>query len=152
MGDRRVTGAALPLLTLLMAGAALAIQAPINATLARATGNAVVAACANFLVGFLALALVCAVRGPWPSRGALSDAPAWAWGGGLLGATYIVALVWAVPQVGAVTAAAAAIFAQLVTALLLDRAGAFGLAVQEITWPRLAGVTLVFVGLLLSRL
>ncbi len=145
-------GAVLPLLALLAAGAALATQAPINAALARALGDPVVAACANFLVGFLVLAVVCAARGVEPEKGFLGEAPAWAWIGGSLGATYIVALIWAVPQVGAVTAFAATILAQLVAALFLDRAGALGLPVQEITWPRIAGVTLVFGGLLLTRL
>lgn len=147
-----MTGAALPLLALLAAGAALAVQAPVNGALARAMGDPVAAACANFLVGFLALALVCATRGVVPAKGFAGEAPAWAWIGGALGATYIAALAWAVPQVGALTAAAATILAQLLAALLLDRAGAFGLPVQEISWPRLAGVTLVLAGLLLSRL
>lgn len=147
-----MTGAALPLAALLVAGAALAAQAPVNATLARALGDPAVAACANFLVGFLVLALVCAIRGVVPASGFLGEAPAWAWVGGALGATYIVALVWAVPQLGALTAAAATILAQLLAALLLDRVGALGLPVQEITWPRVAGVTLVLAGLLLTRL
>lgn len=147
-----MTGAALPLIALGLAGAALATQAPINAALARAIGDPALAACTNFLVGFLALALVCAARGVGLPKGVLGEAPAWAWAGGALGATYILALVWAVPKVGALTAAAATILAQLLAALLLDRAGALGLPVQEITWPRVAGVALVLAGLLLTRL
>lgn len=141
----------LALMALMGAGAALSVQAPINAALARGMGDPVVAACANFLVGFLVLLVVCLVRGVGPQAGALSLTPVWAWIGGALGTCYIVALIWSVPQTGALTAAAAVIFAQLATALMLDRIGAFGLPVQDITWQRLAGLGLVMAGLLLSR-
>lgn len=133
-----------------MAGVALAVQAPVNAVLARGTGEAVAAATVSFLVGFLTLALVCVWRGvaPWAAFGMV---PAWAWFGGVLGAFYIATLTFAVPVTGALTAAAATVLGQLVMAMLLDRAGAFGLPVHEITWQRLAGVGLVLAGLLLSR-
>jgi len=146
-----VSGGTLALLALLAAGAGLATQAPINAALSRSVGDAAVAACINFLVGFLILLGVCAVRGVGPTAGFLTATPAWAWIGGSFGATYILALTWSVPQVGALTAAAATILAQLVAALLLDRIGAFGLPVQEISWTRVLGVLLVLGGLLLTR-
>ena len=73
-------------------------------------------------------------------------------GGGVLGTCYILALLWSVPQTGALTAMATVMFAQLATALVLDRIGAFGLPVQDITWQRLAGLGLVMSGLLLSRM
>ena len=142
----------LPLLALLGAGSVLAIQAPINAALARGLGDPVVAACLNFLVGFLVLLIVNLIRSTGPQDGAFTLTPIWAFVGGALGACYIVSLIWAIPQTGALTAAAATIFAQLATALILDRMGAFGLPVQEITWPRVAGLALVMAGLLLSRM
>ena len=142
----------LPILALLGAGSVLAIQAPINAALARGLGDPVIAACINFFVGFLVLLLVNLIRGSGPQDGALTVTPLWAFVGGALGACYIVSLIWAIPQTGALTAAAATIFAQLAVALILDRIGAFGLPVQEITWPRVAGLALVMAGLLLSRM
>lgn len=142
----------LPMLALLVAGSALAMQGPINAALSRGLGDPVVAACVNFLVGFLVLLLINLLRGTGPQAGAFSITPFWAFVGGALGACYIVSLVWAIPQTGALTAAAATIFAQLAVALILDRIGAFGLPVQEITWPRVAGLALVMAGLLLSRM
>ncbi|MDP2086488.1 MAG: DMT family transporter [Gemmobacter sp.] len=142
----------LALAALMAAGAALSVQAPINAALARGLGDPIVAACANFLVGFVVLLAVCLVRGVGPQAGALTLTPVWAWVGGALGACYVVALIWSVPQTGALTAAATVIFAQLAAALALDRIGAFGLTVQDITWQRLAGLGLVMAGLLLSRM
>ncbi|WGV18055.1 DMT family transporter [Fuscovulum ytuae] len=142
----------LPILALLVAGSVLAMQGPINAALARGLGDPVVAACVNFLVGFLVLLFINILRGTGPQEGSLTLTPLWAFVGGALGACYIVSLVWAIPQTGALTAAAATIFAQLAVALILDRMGAFGLPVQEITWPRVAGLALVMAGLLLSRM
>jgi transporter family-2 protein len=77
--------------------------------------------------------------------------PLWAWVGGSMGAFYITVLIVAVPLTGALTAAAATILGQMVMAMLLDRFGAFGMPVQEITWQRLAGLALVLGGLVLSR-
>lgn len=141
----------LPILALLGAGAVLAIQAPVNAALSRGMGDPIIAACVNFFVGFLVLLAVNLMRGTTPQGGAWVITPLWAFVGGALGACYIVSLIWAIPQTGALTAAAATIFAQLAMALILDRMGAFGLPVQDITWQRVAGLGLVMAGLLLSR-
>lgn len=142
----------LPILALLGAGSVLSMQGPINAALSRGLGDPVVAACVNFLVGFLVLLLINLIRGTGPQAGGFALTPYWAFVGGALGACYIVSLTWAIPQTGALTAAATIIFAQLATALILDRIGAFGLSVQEITWPRIMGLALVMAGLLLSRM
>lgn len=141
----------LGVVALICAGAALAVQAPINAALSRGLGDATLASAANFLVGFLVMAAVCVLRGAWPGAGAVGQVPLWAWVGGSMGAFYITVLILAVPLTGALTAAAATILGQMVMAMLLDRFGAFGLPVQEITWQRLAGLALVLGGLVLSR-
>ena len=141
----------LGVVALICAGAALAVQAPINAALSRGLGDATLASAANFLVGFLVMAAICALRGAWPGAGAVGQVPLWAWVGGSMGAFYITVLIVAVPLTGALTAAAATILGQMVMAMLLDRFGAFGLPVQEITWQRLAGLSLVLGGLVLSR-
>lgn len=136
---------------LFCAGAALSVQTPINAALARGLGDPVIAACANFLVGFLMMAVVCVFRGVWPTVGSVGQVPLWGWIGGAMGAFYITALILCVPLTGALTAAAAVIFGQMAMAILIDRFGAFGLPVQAITWQRVAGLVLVMGGLLLSR-
>jgi transporter family-2 protein len=136
---------------LICAGAVLSVQAPINSALARGLGDPTLAACVSFLVGFLVMAVICALRGVWPASGFAGQTPLWAWLGGSLGAFYITALILSVPLTGALTAAAAAIFGQLAMAMILDRFGAFGLPVQPITWQRIAGLVLVMAGLLLSR-
>ncbi|MCA3443086.1 MAG: DMT family transporter [Rhodobacter sp.] len=141
----------LALATLVAAGAVLSVQAPINAALARGMGDTALAACVSFLVGFLVMAVVCAMRGVWPVPGFAGQTPVWAWVGGTLGAFYITALIFSVPLTGALTAAAAAILGQLAMAMILDHFGALGLPVREISWSRIGGLVLVMAGLLLSR-
>jgi len=141
----------LALATLVAAGAVLSVQAPINAALARGMGDTALAACVSFLVGFLVMAVVCAMRGVWPVPGFSGQTPVWAWVGGALGAFYITALIFSVPLTGALTAAAAAILGQLAMAMILDHFGALGLPVREISWSRIGGLVLVMTGLLLSR-
>ena len=136
---------------LVCAGAVLSAQAPINAALARGLGDPTLATCISFLVGFLVMAVICALRGVWPATAFAAQTPLWAWIGGSLGAFYIFVLILSVPVTGALTAAAAVIFGQLAMAMILDRFGAFCLPVQAITWQRIAGRVLVMAGLLLSR-
>ena len=141
----------LPFLGIILGGVFLASQAPINAALARAMGDPVLAACISFGVGFLILAVVSAFRGAWPTGGAVASAPWWSWLGGLLGAFYVAIVIWGVPQLGVVSTVAALVFGQLAAALLLDAVGAFGLPVQAITWQRLLAAALILSGLVLSR-
>ena len=142
---------ALAVAALISAGAVLAVQSPINGALARHAADATFAACINFLVGFLVMACVVVVRGAWPATGFLANAPTWAWVGGALGGFYITMMAMMLSITGAQTAAMAGILGQLATAMVLDHFGAFGLAVQPITWPRIAGLVMVAGGLLLSR-
>ncbi len=72
--------------------------------------------------------------------------------GGFLGAFYVWAVVWGVPQMGVVTTVAALILGQMVAALALDRLGLFGLPVQALSATRLAAAGLVAAGVVLSRM
>ena len=143
----------LALLAVMIGGAAIAIQAPINGRLGAHMGDPVLAAAISFGVGFLVLAALALGRGGVAEGLAgAGGVPWWAWAGGALGAIYVWASVWSVSSLGVVTLVAALIFGQLTAALILDAIGAFGLAVREISWTRLAAIGFVAVGLVLSRL
>lgn len=132
-------------------GMALAIQAPINAALGRSVGDGVSAAMISFGVGFLLLLALAGARGGLPGLTALKAVPWWCWTGGAFGAFYVWAVLWSVPKLGVVTTFAVLILGQLTAALILDASGAFGLAIKEITVPRVGAVALVSAGLVLSR-
>jgi transporter family-2 protein len=106
----------------------------------------------NFLVGLVAVGCwILAARLRPPSLAALAAAPAWSWAGGILGAFYVTAVVLLTPRLGVAVTLALTLAGQMAGALLLDHAGALGLATRPITAPRLAGVVLVSAGVLLMR-
>ncbi len=140
-----------PLTLILVAGTALALQAPLNAALGRALGSGTAAAAVSFGVGFAVLVLITLGRG---DGAAFTRLPAVDWrylAGGLLGAFYVWAVLWSVPTLGVVTAFAALILGQLGMAMALDAVGAFGLTVHAVTPQRVIAVILVGAGLVLSR-
>ena len=85
------------------AGAFLAIQAPINAELARGLGMPVAAAAASFLAGAVALAALSfafsAAQGV--SIGWRAPAPWMFVTGGLLGAAFVTSVIILTPKLGA---------------------------------------------------
>lgn len=147
-----MTGIALPaLLAAVFGGACIAFQAPINAALGRMLGDPLVAAAVSFGVGFFALAFGALLRAGAPSASAMAGLPWWALAGGLCGAVYVCASMWAVPRIGALSVAAAIVLGQMMAAMALDAAGAFGLTPEPVTLKRVAAAALVAAGVLLSR-
>lgn len=133
-------------------GIALGLQAPINSTLSRVTGDSVLATMASFGVGFLSLFLVMIFRGGMPGLSVFKSAQPWMFAGGVLGAFYVWSALWGVSRLGVVTMTAALILGQLLIAVAIDRAGAFGVPVNAISWQRIAAILLVGAGLVMSRL
>ena len=141
--------AALILVTL--AGAATALQAPINARLATAVGSAVNAALVSFAVGTVALiglALILQVR---PDMAAARALPWYAWIGGLCGVIFVIAATWGVPRLGVAMTITLMVAGQLLLGLVLDHFGAFGAPRQPVNLTRMVGVALVIGGVLLVR-
>lgn len=141
--------AAMAMVTL--AGAATALQAPLNARMATAVGSAVNAALVSFAVGTVALiglALVFQVR---PDLAAARALPWYAWVGGLCGVVFVIAATWGVPRLGVATTITLMVAGQLVLGLVLDHFGAFGAPRQPVNLVRAFGVVLVIGGVLLVR-
>ncbi|MEM6712977.1 MAG: DMT family transporter [Pseudomonadota bacterium] len=142
--------------SVIVAGAAIAVQAPINAVLNRTLADPILTACISFFVGFVALALIWVVSLTFREQAfalpSLSAVPIWAWIGGFLGTTYVLAALWSVPRVGVVTVVASVVLGQLLAATVMDAIGAFGLEAKPISWTRVASVLMVMGGLVLSRL
>lgn len=136
-----------------IAGAFVAVQAPVNAALARGLGMPVAAAAVSFFVGALTLAAVTGMlsqaQGAWLNWRA--PAPWLFILGGLLGATFVTLNVILVPKLGAAALMAFLITGQLLTGLVLDRIGFLGLAVREISMGRIAGAAMLLAGALLIR-
>jgi len=130
------------------AGGLIALQAPINAGLAKATGD-LPSALISFLVGTAALLLIVVVSG---KAGGISHATDVRWYyllGGLLGAIYVANALVAVSSIGAGGVAAATIAGQLTASVAADRLGILGLEQVALSPLRLLGVALLLVGTVL---
>ena len=126
-------------------GGVLALQAPINAGLGRATGN-IGAALVSFAVGTLVLVLVVGVSGEASGLGSTFDVRWYYLVGGLLGAAYVTTALITVSSIGAGGVAAATITGQLTAAVIIDRLGILGLEQTPFTVSRIAGVILLLGG------
>jgi transporter family-2 protein len=139
------------LLLALVAGAALPVQAGINARLATFVGGPIRASMISFAVGTLVLFVLALVttRGV-VATGRLGQIPWWGWLGGAVGAGYVASAVAAAPRLGALNLFAAVIFGQLLCSVLLDH---FGVLYKEhgLTAGRIAGVALLAAGVALVR-
>lgn len=134
-----------------LAGVCIAVQAPINAALGRGVQSPLAAAAISFAVGFAILALAAIGMGQGRAFLRAGSMEWWMWTGGALGAFYVWTMVWTLPRLGALTALCALALGQILAAILLDRMGAFGLPIRDISLPRVLAALLVGAGLVLSR-
>lgn len=138
------------MLTALVAGALMPVQAGVNARLREYLGDPIMASLVSFCVGTVALlGFILVTRTPLPSLAMASAAPWWSWLGGSLGAFFVAVTVILAFKLGATGLMAWIIAGQLIASIMLDHTGALGFAVREVSWQRLAGVALLLGGAVL---
>jgi Uncharacterized protein conserved in bacteria len=130
-------------------GAGLAVQIGMNATIGRTMGSPLWGAIANFTTGLVALVACAFVVGARYTPGSIGQVPAWAWFGGLLGATYVASVTILGPRLGGLALLALVLVGQLVASLLVDQFGVLGFPRIPVTPTRLVGAALLIVGTLL---
>jgi transporter family-2 protein len=128
-----------------LVGALIALQAPINAGLGKATGS-LPAALVSFTVGVLVLLAIVLISGQASGIGEATEVRWYYLLGGVLGAAYVTAALITVPTIGAGGVAAGTITGQLIASVALDRAGVLGLDEVPITLERALGVGLLLAG------
>jgi transporter family-2 protein len=146
-----MTGALLSLTLAVIGGVLLAVQAPTNAILGKASGSPVVAAFISFVIGSLALGAVVAMTSGRLFAPGLKQVPWYAWLGGFYGAFFVAVAAFAAPRVGVGVLLTAAVAGQLAAALVLDHYGLLGLERHPVTLTRAAGLVLVLAGAVLVR-
>jgi transporter family-2 protein len=130
------------------AGGLIAAQAPINAGLGRSTGS-LPAALISFSIGTLALAAIVVLSGKAGGVSSTFDVSWYYLLGGFLGALYVTNALIAVTAIGAGGVAAATVFGQLTTSVVIDRLGLFGLDQVPLSPERILGVVLLLIGTVL---
>jgi transporter family-2 protein len=133
-----------------LAGAVIAVQVGANTRLKEAFGEALPAVILSSLFGVVLLLAVMTFAGvPWPSAGALGDAPWWAWLGGPLGAAYAIATVLLARHLGAATLVGLVVTGQLVCSVFLDHFGVLGFTEHSLSAGRIVGCALMLAGIVL---
>jgi bacterial/archaeal transporter family-2 protein len=132
-------------------GGGLALQVAMNTRMRGFSGGPVGAAFMSFGVGTVALAaMLMAFRAPWPGP-QLADAPWWTWGGGLMGAFYVLGAVLIAPRLGPGPLLALVVTGQMAAALLLEHFGWLGTVQHPVNAVRVLGVVLIVCGAVLVR-
>lgn len=138
--------------TALIAGALVPLQAGSNAALGRALGHPLWASATSLLVSLLVLLpLLLAARVPSAQFAQATQLPVWAWFGGIAGVVYITSALLLTPRLGASGFIVCVIAGQLLISLLIDHLGLMGLPTKAANPGRIAGVALIFAGMLLVQ-
>ena len=128
-----------------LAGAAVAVQAAVNAHLGKSVGSPMHSALASFVVGGLVCVPLSVMAGR-PGREALVATPWWAWCGGTLGACYVVVTIVLAPRIGTLALVAVTIAGQLLAAIVMEKFGFLSMPKIPLTGGRIAGVVLLILG------
>ncbi|MGI6487064.1 MAG: DMT family transporter [Syntrophomonadaceae bacterium] len=127
----------------LLAGAAMAVQGTMNAALGKVVGlweSTLVV----HVVGTLAvLAIIVGLGLGFDGLAQYGKAPWYVYLGGLLNVLIIYAVVRSIPRVGVGNATTAIVFAQLLTAVLIDHLGLFGVKKISFQYLDLLGVAMM---------
>lgn len=135
-----------------LAGAALSVQLGPNTQLRERSGEPAWAALVSFGSGSIALAayLVFA-RIPWPPGSRFAGAGWWIWTGGLLGAVYMVSVIFLAPRLGPTLLFSSVIAGQVIASLVIEQFGWMGFTARPITPGRAMGASLLFLAVWMIR-
>ena len=134
-----------------LAGALNIVQSGANAQLAKSLGQPWWAAVTVYAVGLIATCAGLAVASlfgvaAWPGMDKLATVPWWAWVGGLLGATYVMAILFFADQLGAAIFTGVTLAAAIATSLALDHYGLVGFKEHAFNLGRGIGAVLMIAG------
>jgi bacterial/archaeal transporter family-2 protein len=136
----------------IIAGMMMPTQAAINDRLAGYVGSPILSAFISFAVGTTALFLYILAAGiPFGNLLSAKNAPLMAWTGGVLGAFFVASTIVLVPRLGVALTFSLIIAGQMLITLVIDHFGFMGVQVREINIPRVIGVSLITVGVILIR-
>ncbi len=141
----------LALVATLAVGGLIAFQPPANSEMGKAVGPLGAALISLLFSTVIVVAVMVFAGGFGELRHAGAIRPAWLLGG-LGGAAIVAVSLVTVRELGAGGVVAATVCTQLIVSAILDRVGAFGLAGEPLSVPRLVGFGLLIAGTLLVTL
>ncbi|HZF00191.1 MAG TPA: DMT family transporter [Planctomycetota bacterium] len=132
---------------MVVSGALMAFQGPINAALRTHVG-VFESSLISFLVGTAVLVAIVLIKREG-SLLAARNAAWWQLTGGLIGAVFVTTTLIAAPQIGVTGMIVAALCGQIAGGLLIDRFGWVQISAKPIDLTRLAGLALLAVSVVL---
>jgi len=146
-------GKVMALLVAAVSGVAMAFQGSLNTVLGKRIGLLEAALVVHVLGSLILATLLFVGRAGKGNLVLVMDAPWYLWLGGPLSVVIVYAVVASINRVGVSFATTAIIIGQVLTALVIDHLGLWGLTRTELTWWKLPGLILFALGakLLLTR-
>ncbi|MFM0359916.1 DMT family transporter [Paraburkholderia sediminicola] len=136
----------------ILAGASVAVQQVLNASLRAALNSAAWSGFVSYFVGVACMALLAlALHDPIPSVAVAGRIPWWAFSGGLFGAIFIALAIFLIPKLGAATFIVLLVTGQMLASVTIDHFGWLGLPEHPIDLPRLIGTAVLVGGCVLIR-
>lgn len=131
------------LLLAAVAGSAMAFQGAINALLGKVVGmleSTLIVQLIGSLTAFILIYLFHLGKG---SLGMMPQAPWYAYLGGLLNVLILFGVVFSIPKLGVGSATTAIVVLQLLTAVMIDHFGMFGVDRSPCRWLDLVGIAML---------
>ena len=138
----------------LLVGMGVVVQSGANTQLRSILGNPFLAGLVSFGVGLTTLLIInIAFKSDFTALGmhSVQRSSWWMWLGGVMGAFFIMSVIFVAPEIGPTRLFGLIIASQLIFSLVVDHYGWMGFAVQPISLKRLLGVVLLIVGAFLVQ-
>ncbi|WJY68494.1 DMT family transporter [Corynebacterium auris] len=133
-------------------GMGSATQTTVNGVLGTMVGSSLHAAEVNLFIGAALLLLIALLTSPRQLVRRPSPGPWWMWLGGVVGATFVIAGATLAPILGTATTVIGLNAGTILGGQVMESVGAFGARKRPLDARRVAGLVLVFVGVLMVRL
>ena len=136
----------------LVIGALIPAQAAANAALSRAVGGIAFSSLVLFGVALMTVSIFALVTHPSaPNMSSFAAAPAFGYVGGLIVASYVLAITYLAPRLGVGTAIAFVVTGQILSSALIDHYGLLNSNVHPLDARRLLGIVLLIAGAFLAK-
>jgi transporter family-2 protein len=147
-----MSGNTLALILAFVSGVLMAVQGALNAGLSKVIGLLETTFIVHIIGTVVILLLLFGLKMGKGNLVAFAEAPWYLYLGGLVGVGIIYLVAASIPEVGAANATTAIIVGQVLTAIIIDHFGAFGLEQASFGWNQIIGLVLLAIGgkLLLS--
>jgi len=129
-----------------LSGAAMALQGTFNAALSKVIGIWQSTLVVHVIGIVTVLGIILPLGISFDNYNKLGEVPWYAYLGGVLNVLIIYTVVRTIPQIGVGNATTAIIVAQVLTAVLIDGLGLFGMKKYEFQYVDLLGIALLAIG------